>query len=132
MAEAARKSKDKYIVTPDTYRAHKIPISDYSLQMLQQMYHEAWQYRMFRDPVLREISNYINTDMSEWYLRSDPARSGRQPNTGVMLYDRTAIKSSNLCAEGIMGYAISRQDVWFRMEFDDERQNDSALSFRGL
>jgi hypothetical protein len=132
MAEAARKSSEKPQLTSDTYRGHKVPIADLSLQMLQQMYHEAWQYRMFKDPVLREISNYINTDMSEWYLRSDPARSGRQPNTGVTLYDRTAIKSSNLCAEGIMGYAISRQDIWHRIEFDDERENDIGQAYLEL
>ena len=118
--------------TADTYRPSmlpakaSVPISHWSLQQLQQMYNEAWGLRMFKDPVLREISNYINTDMSEWYLRSDPSRSGRQPNTGVTLYDRTAPKSSNLCTEGIMGYAISRQDVWHRLEFDDDKENEAG------
>lgn len=105
------------------------PISHWSLQQLQQIYHELWMWRMFKDAVYREVSNYINTDMSDWYLRSDPLKSGRQPNTGVTLYDTTGVESSNLCADGIMGYMLSRSQVWFRLMFDDDRRTGMYANY---
>ena len=106
-----------------------LPISNYSLSQLQQIYNELWKYRMFKDQTLREIANFINPDMSDWYLRSDPQQSGRAPNTGVKLFDWTGPESSSLCVDGLMGYALTRTGVWFRTEFDDEKQNENAFAF---
>jgi hypothetical protein len=47
----------------------------------------------------------------------------------VKIYDWTAPESSNLCSEGLMGYAISRNGVWFRVEFEDEKDNENSFAF---
>jgi hypothetical protein len=104
-----------------------LPIGNYSISQLQQIYQQRWKVRMFKDIVMREVSNFINMDMDNWFLRSDPLLSGRSPNTGVRLYDWTAPQSSLLCAEGLIGYGFS--GVFFRLEFDDEKMNDAAGKF---
>ncbi len=105
----------------------ELPISHYSISMLQQIYNQRWKIRLFKDSVFREISNYVNLDMDNWYIRSDPQLAGRSPNTGVKLFDWTAPNSSLLCSEGLIGYAFS--GVWFRVEFEDDRMNDNGGKF---
>jgi len=106
-----------------------VAFSTYSIPQLQKIYHETWKWRLFKDSIFRDISNFINFDMSDWYLRSDPMNSMRVSNTGIRIYDWTGPESSNLCSEGLMGYAISRSGIWFRVEFDDSRVNDNAGAF---
>ena len=75
---------------------------------------------------MRGIASFVNQDMSDWYIRSDPEQSGRSPNTGMKIFDWTA-RSSLQCADGLLGYGFS--NVWFRMEFDDEKMNENAGMF---
>ena len=104
-----------------------LPISDYSITQLQHIYHQRWKVRMFKDNTMREIASFVNQDMSDWYIRSDPEQSGRSPNTGMKIFDWTAPESSLQCADGLLGYGFS--NVWFRMEFDDEKMNENAGMF---
>jgi hypothetical protein len=84
-----------------------LPISDYSITQLQHIYHQRWKVRMFKDNTMREIASFVNQDMSDWYIRSDPEQSGRSPNTGMKIFDWTAPESSLQCADGLLGYGFS-------------------------
>ena len=45
----------------------------------------------------------------------------------MKIFDWTGPESSLQCADGLLGYGFS--NVWFRMEFDDEKMNENAGMF---
>lgn len=104
-------------------------IDRWGLAQLGELGRQLMQFRTFRDPVYQEVAELINPDMSEWFSRADPEANGVAPNTGRFRYDTTAQESSNLCAEGVMGYAISRDTAWFRFEFEDEATNEQSGAY---
>jgi hypothetical protein len=62
------------------------------------------------DAKWKAIARYINPDMT-W--EEDPG-AAQKPEETAHVYDTTAIRASNLLADGIQGYSFARNQAWFR------------------
>ena len=70
------------------------------------------------EPFWEEIAKYINPAMADWD-DLPPKTTGKKQEFPKDLYDTTAIKASNLLADGIQGYAFGRHTAWFRLTLED-------------
>jgi hypothetical protein len=68
----------------------------------------------------QEIARYINPAYGNWD-DSHPGGTGTDPFDYKDIFDNTALKASSLLADGIQGYAFSRDGSWFRLSLEDEK-----------
>jgi hypothetical protein len=63
----------------------------------------------------KQIAQYINPDML-WEEEPDAVQ---KPEDTTHVYDTTAIKASNILADGIQGYSFARNQAWFKAALED-------------
>ena len=105
-----------------------------STEALNQLY--AMKARMYRersrfDMRWRQIAAYINPSSADWNDLPPQAVSRVLEDLSVV-YDTTAIEDSNTLADGVEGYAFSREDPWFKLEFEDDEYNKQKDSSKWL
>lgn len=72
------------------------------------------EYRKPFEPLWRDIARYINPLLAGWES-SGPGTFESRTSWMKELFDETALKASNLLADGIQGYAFGRSAAWFRL-----------------
>jgi len=63
----------------------------------------------------RQIAQLVNPDM-DW---AEEPNAVQKPEDTSHIYDTTAIKASNLLADGIQGYSFARNQAWFKAALED-------------
>ena len=63
----------------------------------------------------KQTAQYINPDM----LWQDEPDEAQKPEDTTNIYDTTAIKASNILADGIQGYSFARNQAWFKAALED-------------
>ena len=63
----------------------------------------------------KQTAQYINPDM----LWQDEPDAAQRPEDTAHIYDTTAIKASNILADGIQGYSFARNQAWFKAALED-------------
>jgi hypothetical protein len=63
----------------------------------------------------KQTARYINPDMT-WNEEPDAVQ---KPEDNSVIYDNTAIKASNILADGIQGYSFARNQAWFKAALED-------------
>jgi len=63
----------------------------------------------------RQIAQLVNPDM-DW---AEEPSAVQKPEDTSHIYDTTAIKASNLLADGIQGYSFARNQAWFKAALED-------------
>jgi hypothetical protein len=75
----------------------------------------------------RQIAAYINPSTADWN-DLPPQSSSHVLEDLSQVHDTTAIEDSNTLADGVEGYAFSREDPWFKLEFLDDEFNQAKDS----
>ena len=75
----------------------------------------------------RQIAAYINPQTADWN-DLPPQSSSHVLEDLSQVHDTTAIEDSNMLADGVEGYAFSREDPWFKLEFLDDEFNKAKDS----
>ena len=95
-----------------------VRIAEESLKRIEKIRKEMITERRLVEAPWSDVTKKINPLMDDWDDDSPPSRRGKAPNNMADIHNNEVIKASNKLADGIMSYAFSRSNPWFRTAYE--------------